>query len=107
MSIRTQKIVRLIPFVNLFVVYIQWFRCYHRNVIPNRTKRIIGNLLIAAAVGLVLLIVADLILKILESIFDIALLEIIMNLIVDYADLFILSSVLIYDQEKFYKESAK
>ena len=107
MSIRTQKIVRFIPFVNLFVVYIQWFRCYHRNVIPNRTKRFFGNALIATAAGVVLLIVADLILKILESIFDIALLEIIMSLIVDYAIMFIFSSVLIYDQEKIYKESAK
>ena len=103
MSIRTQKIVRFIPFVNLFVVYIQWFRCYHRNVIPNRTKRIIGNLLIAAAVGLVLMILEIIV----NSIFDIALLETIMNLIVAFADMFIFSSVLIYDQEKIYKESVK
>ena len=56
MSIKTQKIIRFIPIVNLLFIAIQWILFYHRNVVPNKIKRIIGNLLIAAAACMVLMI---------------------------------------------------
>lgn len=103
MSIKTQKIIRFIPFINLLFVAIHWFLFYKRNLIPNKMKRIIGNLLIAAVACLVLMILEI----ILDFIFDSAILETIINLLVSFADMYIFCSVLIYDQEKFYKEMQK
>ena len=59
MSIKTQKIIRFIPFVNLLVIAIQWILFYQRNVVPNKMKRIIGNLLITAAACLILITVIE------------------------------------------------
>ena len=103
MSIKTQKIIRFIPFINLLFIAIQWILFYKRNLIPNKMRRIIGNLLIAAAVCLVLMILEI----VLNVIFESALLDTIVNLLVSFADMYIFSSVLIYDQEKFYKEMQK
>lgn len=103
MSIKTQKIIRFIPFINLLFIAIHWILFYKRNLIPNKMKRIIGNLLIAAAACLVLMILEI----ILDFLFDHALLETVINLLVSFADMYIFSSVLIYDQEKFYKEMQK
>ena len=101
MSIKTQKIIRFIPIVNLLFIAIQWILFYHRNVVPNKNKRIIGNLLIAAAACMVLMILES----ILDFLFDYALLETIINLLVSFIDTYIFSSVLIYDQEKYYNET--
>ena len=101
MSIKTQKIIRFIPFVNLLVIAIQWILFYHRNAVSNRMKRIISNLLIAASVVLILMILEI----ILDSMFDYVFLETIINLIVSFLDMYVFSSVLIYDQEKYYKET--
>ena len=103
MSIKTQKIIRFIPLINLLFIAIHWILFYERNVIPNKMKRIIGNLLIAAAACLVLMILEI----ILDFLFDYALLETIVNLLVSFADMYIFSSVLIYDQEKYYNEAQK
>ncbi len=103
MSIKTQKIIRFIPFINLLFIAIQWILFYKRNLIPNKMRRIIGNLLIAAAACLVLMILEI----ILDVIFESAHLDTIVNLLVSFADMYIFSSVLIYDQEKFYKEMQK
>ena len=103
MSIKTQKIIRFIPFINLLFIAIQWILFYKRNLIPNKIRRIIGNLLIAAAACLVLMILEI----VLDVIFESSLLDTIVNLLVSFADMYILSSVLIYDQEKFYKEMQK
>lgn len=103
MSIKTQKIIRFIPFINLLFIAIQWILFYERNLIPNKMRRIIGNLLIAAAACLILMILEIL----LDVIFESALLDTIVNLLVSFADMYIFSSVLIYDQEKFYKEMQK
>lgn len=103
MSIKTQKIIRFIPFINLLFIAIQWILFYKRNLIPNKMRRIIGNLLIAAAACLVLMILEI----VLDVIFESALLDTIVNLLVSFADMYIFSSVLIYDQEKFYKEMQK
>ena len=101
MSIKTQKIIRFIPFVNLLFIAIQWLLFYHRNVVPNKTKRIIGNLLIAAIACLILMIIEI----ILDSIFDYVFLETIINLLVSFADMYIFSSVLIRDQEKYQQKT--
>lgn len=103
MSIKTQKIIRFIPFINLLFIAIQWILFYHRNFIPNKMKRIIGNLLIAATACLVLMILEI----ILDFLFDYTLLETIINLFVSFIDMYIFCSVLIYDQEKYYKERQK
>ena len=103
MSIKTQKSIRFIPFVNLLLVIIQWVLFYHRNVVPNKMKRIIGNLLIAG-VGFLILMILEITL---DSLFDSAPLETAINLLVSFADMYIFSSVLIYDQEKYYKELQK
>ena len=103
MSIKTQKIIRFIPFINLLFIAIQWILFYKRNLIPNKIRRIIGNLLIAAAACLVLMILEI----VLDVIFESSLLDTIVNLLVSFADMYIFSSVLIYDQEKFYKEMQK
>lgn len=103
MSIKTQRIIRFIPFINLLLIAINWILFYKRNLIPNKMKRIIGNLLIAAAACLILMILEI----ILDFLFDSALIETIINLLVSFADMYIFSSVLIYDQEKFYKETQK
>lgn len=103
MSIKSQKIVRFIPFVNFCIIAIQWIIFYHRNVVPNKLKRIISNLLITAAAALILMILEI----ILDSLFDLAHLETIINLLVSFADMYIYSSVLICDQEKYYKEFKK
>ena len=103
MSIKTQKIIRFIPFINLLFIAIQWILFYKRNLIPNKIRRIIGNLLIAAAACLVLMILEI----VLDVIFESSLLDTIVNLLVSFADMYIFSSVLIYDQEKFYEEMQK
>lgn len=103
MSIKTQKIIRFIPFINLLFIAIQWILFYKRNLIPNKNRRIIGNLLITAAACLVLMILEI----VLDVIFESSLLDTIVNLLVSFADIYIFSSVLIYDQEKFYKEMQK
>lgn len=99
MSIKTQKIIRFIPFVNFIVIGIQWILFYNRNSVPNKGKRIICNLLIAAVPCLILMAVEI----VLKSIFDYVVLETIINLSVSFADMFIFSSVLICDQEEFFK----
>lgn len=103
MSIKTQKIIRFIPFINLLFIAIQWILFYKRNLIPNKIRRIIGNLLIAAAACLVLMILEI----VLDVIFESSLLDTIVNLLVSFADMYIFSSVLIYDQEKFYEKMQK
>ena len=103
MSIKTQKIIRFIPFINLLCIAIQWILFYKRNLIPNKMKRIIGNLLIATAACLVLMVLEI----ILDFLFDYAFLETIINLLVSFIDMYIFSSVLICDQEKYYKETEK
>ena len=97
MTIKTQKIIRFIPFINLLLIAINWILFYKRNLIPNKMKRIIGNLLIVAAACLVLMISEI----VLDSLVDYStLLKTIINLLVSYIDMYIFSSVLIYDQEK-------
>lgn len=103
MSIKTQKIIRFIPLINLLFIAIQWVLFYKRNLISNKMKRIISNLLIAAAACLVFMILEI----ILDFLFDYALLESTINLLVSFVDMYIFSSVLIYDQEKYYKEMKK
>ena len=103
MSIKTQKIIRFIPFVNLILITIQWFLFYSRNDVPNKIKRIIRHLLIVAAGCLIIMIIE----VILDMLFNHTLFTIIINLLVSFADMYIFSSVLIYDQEKYYKEIQK
>ena len=103
MSIKTQKIVRFIPFINLLLIALNWILFYKRNLIPNKMRRIIGNLLIATAACLILMILEI----ILDLIIDSALIETVINLLVSFADMYIFSSVLIYDQEKFHKDRQK
>ena len=103
MSIKTQKNVRFIPFINLLLIALNWILFYKRNLIPNKMRRIIGNLLIATAACLILMILEI----ILDLIIDSALIETVINLLVSFADMYIFSSVLIYDQEKFHKDTQK
>ena len=103
MSIKAQKIIRFIPFINLLLISINWILFYKRNLIPNKMKRIIGDLLIAAAACLILMILEIILVFLIDS----ALIETIINLLVSFADMYIFSSVLICDQEKFYKETQK
>lgn len=103
MSIKTQKILRFIPFVGFLLVAIQWILFYHRNVVPNKVKRIFCDILITAAAFLILMIPEI----ILDYLFDYALLETIINLMVSFAGMYIFSSVLIFDQEKYYKKIQK
>ena len=99
MSIKTQKIIRFIPFLNFTLIIIQWFKMYHKNNLP--TKRFIVKLLIIFATCIVVTIPEI----VLDSLFNIASLEQAVNLVVSYVYTYIFSSVAIYDQEQFIRES--
>ncbi len=103
MSIKKQKIICFIPFVNLLIIAIQSFLMYHRNVVPNKGKRIIRTLLIVAVACFIIVMVE----VALDAIVDNANLETVINLLVSYACMCVFSLALVFDQEKYYKENQR
>ena len=99
MSIKNQKIIRFIPCVNFLVISIQWLKMYHKQNLPK--KRMFSKLAIIFALFVAIMIPEF----VLDSIFDIQWLEYIINFVVSCLCMYIFSTVAIYDQEQFMKET--
>ncbi len=100
MSIKQQKIIRFIPFVNFFVIAIQYLLMFHRNVVPNKGKRIFRTLLFCMLGGVIVMVLEIL----LDSIFQNESMLMVINFLSSLLWLFIISCVLVFEQEKFERD---
>ena len=94
MTIKTQKIIRFVPFVNVIVTVFQFYRFYYQHNVPKR------NFFKTLAYIAILCIVVAIFDLGMDYIISYHTIEIIIDYIATYLYMFIISTVVIKDQEK-------